>query len=98
MKTNVKVSKIFMDALKKADPSFLVKAHAGQIRSYISVREYSRIMLVGFGKAAYQMAKAFEEELPDLVMEGVIVTKYGHAQKSEVGRSDPAARRPASGS
>ena len=87
METKAKVSKIFMDALKKAGPSFLVKTHAEQIRSYISVMECSRIILVGFGKAAYQMAKAFEEELSaDLVMEGVIVTKYGHALKAGGGR------------
>lgn len=84
MNTKVKVSKIFTDALKKVDPSFLVKAHAEQIRSYTSVKEVNRIVVVGFGKASYQMAKAFQEELSaDLVMEGVIVTKYGHAQKSE---------------
>ena len=84
MNAKVKVGKIFKDALEKVDPSFLVKGYAEQIRSYTSVKEFSRIVVVGFGKAAYQMAKAFEDELStDLVMEGVIVTKYGHAKKSE---------------
>ncbi|MBL7031590.1 MAG: glycerate kinase [Nitrospira sp.] len=82
MNTKAKVGKIFKDALEKVNPSFLVKGYAEQIRSYISVNEFSRIMMVGFGKAAYQMAAAFEEEFSDnLVMEGAIVTKYGHANK-----------------
>lgn len=84
MNTKVKVGKIFKDALEKVAPSFLVKGYAEQIRSYTSVRELNKIMVVGFGKAAYQMAKAFEEEFSTgLIMEGVIVTKYGHANKSE---------------
>jgi hydroxypyruvate reductase/glycerate 2-kinase len=84
MNTKVKVGKIFKDALEKVDPSILVKGYAEQIHSYITAKEVSRIVVVGFGKAAYQMAKAFEEELSaDLVIEGVIVTKYGHAEKSE---------------
>ena len=89
MNTKVKVSKIFKDALEKVNPSFLVKGYAEQIRSYISVNEFSRIMMVGFGKAAYQMAKAYEDEFSDaFVMEGVIVTKYGHAKQQLSAVSD----------
>jgi glycerate-2-kinase len=80
--TRIKAGKIFMDALKEVDPSFLVKAHLKQLSSYIPTRNFSRIMVAGFGKAAYQMARALEEELlSEYEMEGVIVTKYGHAKQ-----------------
>ena len=89
MNSKVKVGKIFRDALEKVDPSFLVKGYAEQILSYASVKEISRIVVVGFGKAAYQMAKAFEEELSaDLILEGAIVTKYGHAKQQLSAASD----------
>ncbi len=89
MNTKVKVGKIFKDALEKVDPSFLVKGYADQIRSYASVKDISRILVVGFGKAAYQMAKAFEEALSaDLELEGAIVTKYGHAKQQLSAVSD----------
>lgn len=74
-----------MDALKEADPFFLVKAYAEQLRSYIAAGDFSRLIVAGFGKAAYQMAAALEDELSsDHVIEGIIVTKYGHTKKAEV--------------
>jgi hydroxypyruvate reductase/glycerate 2-kinase len=85
MKTKDIIRNIFMESLKEVAPSFLVQGYAEQIRSYTSVRDFDRIQVVGFGKASYQMAMALEEHFSgEMIMEGVIVTKYGHARKSEV--------------
>jgi glycerate 2-kinase len=75
-----KVTDIFYAALKSADPYAAVKKHGGRIRRLYEESHSRRIAAAGFGKAACTMAKALEEELGDLVEDGVIVTKYGHCK------------------
>jgi len=49
----------------------------------ISLSEFQRIWVIGFGKASAPMAKAVEEILGDRISGGVINTKYGHSLKLE---------------
>jgi hydroxypyruvate reductase/glycerate 2-kinase len=74
------VRKIFLKALESVDPSFLVKGYAEKIHSYYSDKDFRDLVVVGFGKASCQMAKAVEETIEnDLITGGIVVTKYGHA-------------------
>ncbi len=40
----------------------------------------NRVYIVAAGKAAYTMAKAAESVLQDRIVDGVVITKYGHAK------------------
>lgn len=44
------------------------------------LNRFSRVLLVGCGKASVQMAEAITELLGERIQGGVVVTKYGHAQ------------------
>lgn len=39
-----------------------------------------KLVLVAVGKAAWQMAKAASDALPERIDSGIVITKYGHAQ------------------
>ena len=72
--------RIFLRALESVDPHRIVKGYAEKVVSYASMKNMSRIVVVGFGKASFQMAEAVEDVFPhDLLSGGIIVTKYGHA-------------------
>jgi len=75
------VREIFASALKAADPSVAVAKQAARIRSMKSAGAYSLLHVIGFGKASISMAQAAEEHLGDIIDEGVVITKYGHAGK-----------------
>ncbi len=80
--------KVFEASLKSVNPELLVKGYAEKIMSYYSMNNYSKLIVAGFGKAAYQMAKAFDESLENVaITEGIIVTKYGHVEKKGAGGS-----------
>jgi len=70
---------IFYTSLKAVDPYISVKRFAGRIRSVYVNSNSSRLLVAGFGKAACPMAKAIEDTLGDLIAEGIVITKYGHA-------------------
>lgn len=73
------IKRIFNSSLQRLNPSLLIKDHIGVVRSEYQEGGFEKIVLVGFGKASYQMTEAFLEEIDnDLVSEGVIITKYGH--------------------
>ena len=63
---------IFASAVAAADPRLVVKPNLPQ-------RPAGRIVVVGVGKSAALMAAAVEEAWPDEALEGVVVTRYGHA-------------------
>lgn len=63
---------IFADAVGAADPSRVLKAH-------LPPRPEGRVVVVGVGKSAALMAAAVEAAWPDVPLEGVVVTRYGHA-------------------
>jgi glycerate-2-kinase len=78
--------KIFTASLASVNPEILVKGYADKIMSYYSMRNFKKLIVTGFGKAAYQMARALDESLEKgIITEGVIVTKYGHAEKQRSG-------------
>lgn len=75
------VREIFKDTLEAVNPSFLVRGYAGQIQEYMSTKKFKRLLVAGFGKASYHMAVALADELDDgMVSDGIVITKYGHAQ------------------
>lgn len=81
------VAEIFNAALKAADPYITVKLYADKIRSVYQGGNFNRIFVVGFGKAACNMAKAMEEELGDLISAEIVITKYGHGIGQQSSRS-----------
>jgi hydroxypyruvate reductase/glycerate 2-kinase len=72
------VSSIFNSALSAIDSYDSVKLYADKIRSAYKDGKFERLIVIGFGKAACQMAKAVEDGLGDLIVAGIIITKYGH--------------------
>jgi glycerate-2-kinase len=69
---------IFSTALKAVDPNNAVSGEADTIRSLFEKGQYSRLLVVGFGKAACPMAKAVEDSIGNLPYTGAVITKYGH--------------------
>jgi hydroxypyruvate reductase/glycerate 2-kinase len=70
---------IFAAAVRAANPSDAVRRECLRIRSLYRAEGFSRLVALGFGKAAVPMALALGEELGDILETGVVVTKYGHA-------------------
>ena len=77
---------IYTEALEAIRADRLVRAaltRSGDIlhlgAQTFDLRRYRNIYVVGAGKAATGMAQAVEECLGDLLTEGVVVTKRGHA-------------------
>jgi glycerate 2-kinase len=62
---------LFRTAVAAADPGRAIAAH-------LPPKPVGRTVVVGAGKASAQMARAFEE-LWDPPVEGLVVTRYGHA-------------------
>jgi len=66
---------IFNEAIHGVEPSRLVRGHIHEI----SDRSFKRLLVIGFGKASLQMAKAVEDVVEeDMVTGGIVITKYGH--------------------
>ena len=66
------LSEMFMAAVKSADPqTALIGA--------LPEKPRGRCVVVGAGKASAAMAAALEVAWPDVEMQGVVVTRYGHA-------------------
>lgn len=66
------LTEIFMAAVKSADP------HAALITA-LPAKPRGRCIVVGAGKASAAMAAALEAAWPDVDLQGVVVTRYGHA-------------------
>ena len=63
---------IFDAAVASADPRRVLAAYLPQRPTG------GRVVVVGAGKAAALMAAALEDAWPDVPLEGVVVTRYGH--------------------
>ena len=63
---------LFDAAVASADPRRVLAAH-------LPPRPAGRCIVVGAGKSAALMAAALEEAWPDVALEGLVVTRYGHA-------------------
>jgi glycerate-2-kinase len=77
---------LFREALRAADPSEAVRRYTGKILSVCENEGFQKLIVVGFGKAASPMLKAIMGDLGEKVREGIIITKYGHADQRD--RSD----------
>ena len=64
---------LFDAAVAAADPRVVLARHLPPKPAK------GRVIVVGGGKSAAVMAAALEEAWPDVAMEGVVVTRYGHA-------------------
>jgi glycerate-2-kinase len=52
-------------------------------------KHFKRLIVIGFGKASYHMASAMMDELDDsTVAGGIVITKYGHAERQGTGVRD----------
>lgn len=49
----------------------------------INLREYEKIIVIGFGKASSAMATELEKYVGDRITEGIVVTKYGFKTPTE---------------
>jgi glycerate-2-kinase len=70
--------KLFFTALRAVDPFESVKDSCAAIRTAYYDGGFTRLLAIGFGKAAAAMALALEQELGDILESGIFVTKYGH--------------------
>lgn len=77
---------IFYAALQAVDPYRAIQAREEMIRAFLKEHRFTRILVVGLGKAAFPMARAVEDMLGDEVTLGVVVTKYGHAEGEQLGK------------
>jgi len=85
MNTKEIAGKIFREALRSVDPLFIVKGYAEKVHSYYSMKGFTKLIVAGFGKAAYQMALAVEEMFDsDQISGGIVVTKYGHSKTEKL--------------
>ncbi|MEO0915885.1 MAG: DUF4147 domain-containing protein, partial [Pseudomonadota bacterium] len=69
------LTRLFDAAVAAADPKEALRAH-------LPPKPKGRTVVIGAGKGSAQMALAFEE-LWDGPLEGVVVTRYGYACKTE---------------
>jgi glycerate 2-kinase len=67
---------LFDVAIASALPSKVLAAHLPE-------KPKGRCIVVGAGKASAAMAQALELAWPDVVMTGVVVTRYGHAAPTQ---------------
>ncbi len=75
------VRRIFAVALEAADPAKAVERQCERIRSVYRYGGFSRLLVIGFGKASVPMARAMEENLGDIITGGAVITKYGHGSR-----------------
>ncbi|NJD57105.1 MAG: glycerate kinase, partial [Nitrospirae bacterium] len=65
-------------ALRAVDPYNAVLIQTEHIRSLYRNGKYRKLVIIGFGKAAYAMASAMEDAFKEETADGVVITKYGH--------------------
>jgi len=61
----------FRSAVAAADPKHVVA-------SALPARPMGKVLVVGAGKAAASMAAAVETAWPDVALDGLVITRYGH--------------------
>ncbi len=82
---------IFRAALERVDPYQMLRDHvsleAEQLviafegeRHECNLNDFTRIFVMGAGKASARMAKALEDILGERITRGVLSVKYGHAE------------------
>jgi glycerate 2-kinase len=72
---------IFKASLRAVDPAESVNQFMPHVLDVYRQKELKEVIVAGFGKASVPMGKAVIESLPgDIPVQGIIVTKYGHAK------------------
>ncbi|HPZ08185.1 MAG TPA: DUF4147 domain-containing protein [Candidatus Eremiobacteraeota bacterium] len=78
-----KLIKIYNSALKKTSPRQIVRDNVlfKENRLHIKNRSFhfEKIFVAGFGKASCTMAQGIEDSIPAHLIEGAVITKYGHS-------------------
>lgn len=89
------IQEIFSKAVERVDPfkmitqnmrlegDNLVIHYEGKILQE-DLRNYTKIVVLGIGKASSKMGKAIEEILGQRISMGSVITKYGHGEKLEI--------------
>jgi glycerate-2-kinase len=75
--------RLFLCGLAAVDPDRAVRRNLDSVRDALASGDYDELVVIGFGKAAFTMARAVHEELGDQVTRGVVVTKDDHAEGQE---------------
>ena len=80
------LARLLEAGLHAVDPAAAVRRHVRRAgvwlhvgRQRYNLREYSRVVAVGAGKASARMGVALEDTLGDRLVGGLVVVKYGHA-------------------
>uniref|UniRef100_A0A7V3KMJ1 Glycerate kinase n=1 Tax=candidate division WOR-3 bacterium TaxID=2052148 RepID=A0A7V3KMJ1_UNCW3 len=81
--TRERLIELFYAAIRAGNPYHAVALRSKEIRSLYQEGGFKRLVVTGFGKAAYPMAKALEDNLGNVISNGIIITKYGHATRKD---------------
>jgi glycerate 2-kinase len=73
------VRDLFATAIKAVDPAEAAGKYADKLHTSYRDGGFSRLLVIGFGKASVPMARSIEALLGGIVDADVIITKYGHA-------------------
>jgi hydroxypyruvate reductase len=77
------MEKLYKDAQTLIGKSIEENLPQAAVRNALKNHKFSGdIYLAAIGKAAWTMAQAAKEELGDNIKKGIVITKYGHAEKS----------------
>jgi glycerate-2-kinase len=68
----------FQAALHAVDPYAAVSRHIHFVTDVIRDEKVKNLAVIGFGKAAFAMAKSAVDELRPHIASGIIITKYDH--------------------
>jgi glycerate-2-kinase len=71
---------IFNAAIEAVDPYKLSTYYSDYVLETYNKEHCNKLNLIGFGKAAFPMAKALGDTIPEIVTTGIIITKYGHVK------------------
>jgi len=80
-------SEVFQSVLKAVDPYALVEQEIGRIVSTYRNGNYQRLLVISFGKAAFEMVRAVSDFAGDILTSGIIITKYGHLRDETLASS-----------
>ncbi|HUK99918.1 MAG TPA: glycerate kinase [Nitrospirota bacterium] len=72
---------IFQAALQAVDPYVAVHQHMDRVVSLYRDGAYTRLYVIGIGKAAFPMMRAVVDDVGARVTKGIVLTKYGHAEQ-----------------
>lgn len=73
---------VFRAALQSVDPYEAVAHHTNELAITYEKGKYERLYALAFGKAASAMMRAVTDRIGDVVTDGIVITKYGHADNT----------------